>query len=174
MTLFIQAHLEEEYRRLRKAVLNMPISNPDKRERFSKEISRRLFPQHEDLGIREHVEYAIAKHADIQLPETLNRSHRGALFHTPRPGQQSYNPQKYGRRRVSFVLPTDTHFDTPQQFEEPTYKDAEKARRQTDEDILSYRERPRRDECAGSNDKRPPKKFDRPGYINDKGDYRIS
>ena len=178
MTLLIQAHPEEEYRRLRKAVLDMPISNPDKRERFPKEISRRLFPQHEDRGIREHVEYAIAKHADIQPPWELNRkephSHRGALFHSPSPGQQSCKPQKYGRRRVSFVLPTDIHSDTPQHFEEPTFKGAEKARRQTDEDTLSYGERRRRYECAGSNDKRPPKMFDRPGYMHDKDGYRIS
>ena len=84
------------------------------------------------------------------------------------------NPQKYGRRRVSFVPPTDTHSDTTQHFEEPTYKDAEKTRRQTDEDILSYGENPRRYERAGSNDKRPLNKFDRPGYINAKDGYRIS
>lgn len=174
MTLLIQAHPEKEYRRLRKAVLDMPISNPDKRERFPKEVSRRLFPQYEDRGIREHVEYAIVKHADIPLPRALNRKepygHRGALIHTPNSGRQSCNPQKYGRRRVSFVLLTDIHSDTPRHFEEPTYKDAEKARRQTDEDILSYGERPRRYECAGSKDKRPLKKFDRPGYVNAKDD----
>lgn len=156
----------------------MPISNPDKKEKFPKEISRRLFPQHEDSGIREHIEYAIATHADIQLPWGLNRkepqSHRGPLSQSSSPGQQICNPQKYGRRRVSFVLPTDTHCDTTEHFEEPTYKDAEKARRQTDEDILSYEERPRRYECAGSNDKRPLKNFDRPGYLNAKDGYRIS
>ena len=148
MSLLIQAHPEEEYRRFRKAVLDMPISNPDKRERFPKEISQRLFPQHEDRGIRENVEHAIAKHADIQFPQGLNRkeprSHRSALFHTSRPGQQMSNPQEYGRRRVSFFLPTDTHFNTLQHFEEPTHKGAEKAKRQTDEDVLSYGERPRR------------------------------
>ena len=71
MTLLIQAHPEEEYRRLQKAVLDMPISNPDKKERFPKDISRRLFPQNEKRGIREHVEWVIAKHADIQLPREL-------------------------------------------------------------------------------------------------------
>ena len=96
MTLLVTAYLGEEYKRLQKAVLDMPISNSDKKERFSEEISRRLFPQHEDRGIREHIEYAIATHADIQLPWGLNRkepqSHRGPLFQSSSPGQQICNP----------------------------------------------------------------------------------
>ena len=111
MTLLIQAHLEEEYGRLRKAVLNMPISNPDKKERFSKDISRRLFPQHKERGVREHVEWAIAKHADIQLPRSLNRnksqSHRATSFHTSSTDEQICKSQNHGHRRVSFVLLTD-------------------------------------------------------------------
>ena len=52
VTLLIQAHPEEEFERLQKAVLEMPISNPDdKKERFPKEISRRLFPGHGDTTI---------------------------------------------------------------------------------------------------------------------------
>ena len=165
MTLLVKAYSEEDYKRLRKAVLDMPISNPDKKERFPKDISRRLFPQDEERGIREHVEWAIGNHADIQLPRSLNRkgpqSHRDTPFHTFSSDKQICKPQNHGRRRVSFVLPTDIHSDTPQHFEEPTYKDT---RRQIDEDILSYGERLRRYQCAGSNDKRPLKQFDRPGY----------
>ena len=178
MTLLVKAYPEEEYKRLRKAVLDMPIGNPDKKERFPKDISRRLFPQDEERGTREHVEWAIANHADIQLPRSLNRkgpqSHRDTPFHPSSSDKEICKTQNHGRRRVSFVLPTDIHSDTPQQFEEPTYKDAEKARRHTDEDMLSYGERPRRYECAGSNDKRPLKKFDRPGYVNAKDGNRIS
>ncbi len=86
VTLLIQAHPEEEHRRLQKAVLNMPISNSDKNERFSKKISWRLFPQYEDRGIRDHVEYSISKHADIQLSRRSNRKKpqpcRDNLFQT--------------------------------------------------------------------------------------------
>ena len=111
MTLLIQAHPEEEYRRLQKAVLDMPISNPDKRERFPKDISRRLFPKNEERGIRGQVEWAIAKYVNIQLPRSLNRkrpqSHRDTSFHTSSTDEQIYKPQNHGHRSVSFVLPTD-------------------------------------------------------------------
>ncbi|KAL8708523.1 MAG: hypothetical protein Q9220_006575 [cf. Caloplaca sp. 1 TL-2023] len=69
MTLLIQAHPDEEYERLQKAVLAMPINNPDdKKERFPKELSRRLFPGFEDLQTRERLEKVISLHANIDLP----------------------------------------------------------------------------------------------------------
>ena len=72
-TLLIQAHPEEEYERLQKAMRDMPISNPDeKKERFPKECSRRLFPTSADLRLRERLEKAIAKHAKVEL-----HPHRG-------------------------------------------------------------------------------------------------
>lgn len=68
-TIMIQAHPEREYERLQKAVLNMPISNPDdKKERFPKEIPRRLFPEVADLKLRETVEEYIMKHCGVDLP----------------------------------------------------------------------------------------------------------
>jgi len=67
VTLLIQAHPEEEYERLQKAVLEMPISNPDdKKERFPKEISRRLFPRHGDIRIRDHIEDSISEYAAVE------------------------------------------------------------------------------------------------------------
>jgi hypothetical protein len=45
MTHVIRADPEHEYKRFADAVLNMPISNADDpKERFPKELSRRLFP----------------------------------------------------------------------------------------------------------------------------------
>lgn len=68
-TLLIQAHPDEEFERLAKAVLAMPINNPDeKKERFPKELSRRLFPSSSDHKIREDLENAISEHANIDLP----------------------------------------------------------------------------------------------------------
>jgi hypothetical protein len=67
-TLLLQAHPDEEYERLQKAVLDMPISNPDeKKERFPKECSRRLFPDSADFGIRERLQKAISKHAEVDF-----------------------------------------------------------------------------------------------------------
>ncbi|KAL9020887.1 MAG: hypothetical protein Q9185_001850 [Variospora sp. 1 TL-2023] len=70
VTLLIQAHPQEEFERLAKAVLAMPINNPDeKKERFPKELSRRLFPGFGDDGIRERLEQVISLHANIDLPK---------------------------------------------------------------------------------------------------------
>jgi len=68
-TLMILASPEREYERLQKAVLNMPISNPDDRkERFPKQIPRRLFPEVADISLREEVEEHIMKHCGVDLP----------------------------------------------------------------------------------------------------------
>ena len=76
VTLLIQAHPVEEYERLAKAVLAMPISNPDdKKERFPKEISRRLFPGSEDMEIRERLEKTMITHANIEIPRQSNHEH---------------------------------------------------------------------------------------------------
>lgn len=80
-TLMIQAHPEREFERLQKAVLNMPISNPgDKRERFPKEIPRRLFPETPDLALREEVDRFIMRHCAVDLPpiteEEIAAAHR--------------------------------------------------------------------------------------------------
>ena len=72
-TLLIQSHPNQEYERLQKTVLEMPISNPDdKKERFPKELSRRLFPNSEDGKVRERLEKAIAEHAGVKLPRQNN------------------------------------------------------------------------------------------------------
>lgn len=133
VTLLIQAHPDEEFVRLQKAALEMPISNPDdKKERFPKEISRRLFPGHEDRRIREHIEDSISEHAAVDLPRRSSREepqpqiHRetsphkaNVTEHPPPKGavaehppqkpsvvDQSYAPQN-PRASVSFDLPQD-------------------------------------------------------------------
>lgn len=69
VTILIQAHPEAESERLAKAVLHMPIYNPDDRkERFPKVISKRLFPKHGDLYIRSRIENAMIEHASIDIP----------------------------------------------------------------------------------------------------------
>lgn len=95
VTLLIQAHPDEEYERLQKAVLDMPISNPDdKKERFPKDISRRLFPGFPDIKIRGDFENAVCKHANIDLPNRSKRdespSHKRSISESvqPLPGQR--------------------------------------------------------------------------------------
>ncbi|KUM61425.1 hypothetical protein ACN42_g5701 [Penicillium freii] len=68
-TLMILANPGREYERLQKAVLNMPINNPDdKKERFPKEIPRRLFPEIGDIAIREDIEDRMMVHCGVDLP----------------------------------------------------------------------------------------------------------
>jgi hypothetical protein len=51
----------------------MPISNPDdKKERFPKEISRRLFPKGQDHAVKDKVESAMVQHCGIDIPKTVN------------------------------------------------------------------------------------------------------
>jgi hypothetical protein len=61
MTAMIQAYPDAEFERLSKAVLDMPISNAeDRRERFPKELPRRLFPQHENLQAQQRCAAALS------------------------------------------------------------------------------------------------------------------
>ena len=110
VTLLIQAHPDEEFERLQKAVLDMPICNPDDRkERFPKELSRRLFPGHEDRRVRETLEKTISEHAAIDLPLRPNREdppppRRDSPAHKSSAAEPSYVPQTQ-RSSVTFDLP---------------------------------------------------------------------
>ena len=103
-TLLIQAHPEQEYERLQKAVLAMPINNPDDRkERFPKEISRRLFPGFEDGKIRERLENAISEHANVDLPKRSNNREPSPVPSTHRPSvaEPQNTPASTSRREPS-------------------------------------------------------------------------
>ncbi|PLB55694.1 hypothetical protein P170DRAFT_375638 [Aspergillus steynii IBT 23096] len=89
-TLMIRIHPEKEYERLKKAVLNMPISNPDnKKERFPKEIPRRLFPETPVLSLREEVDQFIMKHCGVDLPPITNEEIKQAATHSHKPSTSS-------------------------------------------------------------------------------------
>lgn len=89
-TLMIRAHPEKEYERLKKAVLNMPISNPDnKKERFPKEIPRRLFPETPVFAVREEVDQFIMKHCGVDLPPITNEEIKQAAAHKHKPSTSS-------------------------------------------------------------------------------------
>ena len=103
VTLLIQAYPEEEFERLQKAVLKMPISNPDdKKERFPKEISRRLFPDHEDCQARRRIQDSMVECAvggDLGYPnQKENYPHPD---HPPLRGQATENLRVPQRSRGS-------------------------------------------------------------------------
>lgn len=102
-TVMILAHPDREYERLQKAVLNMPISNPDdKKERFPKEIPRRLFPETGDIQLREETEEYIMKHCGVDLPRiTDERESRSTTAkRSPEPGiSSSGRARSYERGR---------------------------------------------------------------------------
>lgn len=124
VTLLIQAHPEQEYERLQKAVLAMPISNPDdKKERFPKEISRRLFPSSEDRRVREKLEKAISEHAQIDIPrrsEEHSPVHRHSVSESQ--NQSQYVPPTYRREpSVTIESGTSTHMPTTLERERKPY-----------------------------------------------------
>ncbi|KAL8886877.1 MAG: hypothetical protein Q9215_005475 [Flavoplaca cf. flavocitrina] len=87
VTLLIQARPEDEFERLQKAALGMPINNPDdKKERFPKELSRRLFPGSEDKQMRERIEKAISLHANVDLPLRPNQREASPKVGSHMPG----------------------------------------------------------------------------------------
>jgi hypothetical protein len=75
-TLMLLANPDQEFDRLQKALLDMPVCNyDDRKERFPKEMSRRLFPKVSDPTVREKMEKAITTHCNIS---PLNRWNSGS------------------------------------------------------------------------------------------------
>ena len=111
MTILIRARPNDEVERLQKAVLEMPISNADdQKERFPKEISRRLFPKVEDRKLREKIEKAFAP-ADLPGPPKTPRPEHSRQDHANSPAPSS----KIERERKPYATaPTDAH-DNPAQ-----------------------------------------------------------
>merc|ERR1711981_464444 len=69
MTLHIQAHPQAEFERLAQAVRDMPINNADNpKERFPKELSRRLLPKFDDLETRQYCSSALRADGQINIP----------------------------------------------------------------------------------------------------------
>lgn len=70
MTLHIQAHPQAEFERLAKTVRDMPINNADDRkERFPKELSRRLLPKYDDSKTRQYTSAALSADNQVNLPK---------------------------------------------------------------------------------------------------------
>lgn len=88
MTTMILARPDEEVERLQKAVMEMPISNADdQKERFPKEISRRLFPKTEDRQAGDKIKRAFPAEARSIPPAGGRNDHaRSDNIKPPPPG----------------------------------------------------------------------------------------
>ncbi|KAJ5168508.1 uncharacterized protein N7482_004102 [Penicillium canariense] len=108
-TIMILAHPEREYERLQKAVLNMPISNPDdKKERFPKEIPRRLFPEVADLKLRQEVEDHIMRHCGVDLPRITDEE-RSQATRTKKPAPSKLDTSKLDPSEAANITPSSTN-----------------------------------------------------------------
>jgi len=121
MTVLIQAHPEQESERLSKAVLAMPISNAeDSKERFPKELSRRLFPQSDDLQQQQRIVAAITADPAIQLnknpipppPSTQPPSVSQSTSQSSSQGERDRNPYS-SSNSFSSVVDDDDLSTTP-------------------------------------------------------------
>lgn len=87
MTAMIQAYPDTEYERLSRAVLDMPISNADDcKERFPKELPRRLFPRQDNLQAQQRC-------AAVLSAEGVGPLRRAPTFPPPPPINQGSGPQ---------------------------------------------------------------------------------
>ncbi|KAF1977984.1 hypothetical protein BU23DRAFT_248971 [Bimuria novae-zelandiae CBS 107.79] len=103
MTAMIQAYPDAEYERLSRAVLDMPISNADDcKERFPKELPRRLFPQVENLQAQQRCAAALSS-------EGVGPLRRAPTFPPPPPMSHSASvPPSLERERSPYTSGPDS------------------------------------------------------------------
>ncbi|KAF1993353.1 hypothetical protein P154DRAFT_527827 [Amniculicola lignicola CBS 123094] len=115
MTAMIQAYPSIEYERVSKAVLDMPISNADDcKERFPKELPRRLFPFQENLQAQQRCAAALATGGVDPL-------RRAPSFPPPPPMAPSSGPAAgLERERSPYATQPDSKaIDTDEEESEP-------------------------------------------------------
>jgi hypothetical protein len=112
MTAMIMACPDAEYERLAKAVLDMPISNADDRkERFPKELPRRLFPQAGNLQAQQRCAAALSA-------EGVGPLRKAPSFPPPPPKSQPINVNierernPYGSQPEQKSFGSEAEFDT--------------------------------------------------------------
>ena len=103
MTAMIQAYPDAEYERLSRAVLDMPISNADDcKERFPKELPRRLFPHIENLQAQQRCAATLSS-------EGVGPLRRAPTFPPPPPMTQSTSvPPSLERERSPYATRLDS------------------------------------------------------------------
>lgn len=111
MTAMILAYPDTEYERLARAVLDMPISNADDRkERFPKELPRRLFPQGENLQAQQRCAAALSA-------EGVGPLRKAPSFPPPPPKSQSTSTNLERERNPYASQPEQKSFGSEDDFE---------------------------------------------------------
>lgn len=111
MTAMILACPDTEYERLAKAVLDMPISNADdRRERFPKELPRRLFPQSENLQAQQRCAAALSA-------EGVGPLRKAPSFPPPPPKSQNTSANLERERNPYGSQPEQKSFGSEDDFE---------------------------------------------------------
>jgi hypothetical protein len=110
MTAMIQAYPDAEYQRMTHAILDMPISNADDRkERFPKELPRRMFPTAENLHAQQRCAAALSS-------EGVGPLKRAPTFPPPPPKTQGPPPgASFERERSPYASKPEVR---PFDFEE--------------------------------------------------------
>jgi hypothetical protein len=124
MTAMIQAYPDAEYERLTKAVLDMPISNADDRkERFPKELPRRMFPQVENLQAQQRCAAALSA-------EGAGPLRKAPTFPPPPPKSQTANAApNLERERNPYMSQSDQRAFESEDELEPTSVPIERQRK---------------------------------------------
>jgi len=124
MTVMIQAYPDTEYERLSRAVLDMPISNADAcKERFPKELPRRLFPLHENLQAQQRC-------AAILSAEGVGPLRRAPTFPPPPPMAPATAPHPgLERERSPYVGHSDSRAVESEDEREPLSMPIERERK---------------------------------------------
>jgi hypothetical protein len=118
-TLLILANPEREHERLQRAVRNMPINNPDdKKERFPKEIPRRLFPEIGDLQIREDLEDRLMLHCGVDMliitdEERAQAARSKRTSTSSAPSMERTHSYERGRPRPAMPVPNSAQKPRP-------------------------------------------------------------
>lgn len=121
MTAMIQAHPDTEFERLSKAVLDMPISNADDRkERFPKELPRRLFPQVGNLQAQQLC-------AAVLSAEGVGPLRKAPAF--PPPPPKTSTTSNIERERSPYTSQSEPKFFEPEEDMESTSVPIERQRK---------------------------------------------
>jgi hypothetical protein len=123
MTAMIQAYPNEEYERISKAVLDMPISNADDRkERFPKELPRRMFPHVENLHAQQRCAAALSS-------EGVGPLRRAPAFPPPPPKTQPSSTNIERERNPYASQPEQRSFSEDDMDSSPTSVPIERQRK---------------------------------------------
>lgn len=131
----IQAHPQAEFDRLSIAVRDMPISNADDRkERFPKELSRRLLPKRDNDQVRQLLgavlqadgQIKIPKHTTFPPPPPSNFGERARTPYSAQIPKESSQPSSFedkDSKPISMPIERERKPYTAKEGQGKTYKD---------------------------------------------------